>query len=229
MSKYQIFEYIQDNDHEKLCNLLQGVVNFNATNIDGDVAIIAAVRCGNTEAVRVLIESGARIDVCDPWDETPLEIASNNGFMEIVNLLNGQGSTLLSHESDIVDEGVYDEEIEYIEDAAAAQQGNANAQFNLGEIAEEDYSNLRNSKPYMLEVVKNNGLLLEYASEDLRNDKEVVLKAVSQNGKSLEYASADLRNDKEVVLKAVSQNGESLRYASADLRNDKEVVLMSVR
>ena len=38
-------------------------------------------------------------------------------------------------------------------------------------------------------------------------DKEFVLEAVKQNGDVLEYASKELQSDKEFVLEAVKQNG----------------------
>ena len=84
------------------------------------------------------------------------------------------------------------------------------------------------SKEFLLEVVKEAGGALEYASEELQADKEVVLEAVKQDGWALEYASDALRADKEVVLEAVRQDCWALEYASDALRADKEVVFEAV-
>lgn len=54
----------------------------------------------------------------------------------------------------------------------------------------------------MIEAVKQNGILLEYASFELRNDKELVLIAVTQTGLSYKYASQELQLDKDVILTA---------------------------
>ncbi|MGD9276302.1 MAG: DUF4116 domain-containing protein [Candidatus Pacearchaeota archaeon] len=55
-------------------------------------------------------------------------------------------------------------------------------------------------------------------TETQHADKEIALAAVKQDGLMLRYASAELRADKEVVLAAVKQNGLALRYASDDLQ-----------
>ena len=76
----------------------------------------------------------------------------------------------------------------------------------------------------MLEAVKNNGFVLEWASEELQNDKEIVLEAVKNNGFALEYASKELKKDKEIVLQAVKiQN--AIIYVSKELKNDKDFII----
>lgn len=84
------------------------------------------------------------------------------------------------------------------------------------------------NKEEVLEVVKQNGWSLEYASDDLRNDKEVVLEAVKNYGSSLYYASKELKDDKEFILECVKQNGFALEFASRKLQDDKEIVLKAV-
>ena len=39
---------------------------------------------------------------------------------------------------------------------------------------------------HFLEVVRNNGHLLKYASDELRNNKKIVLAAVTQDGYALQ-------------------------------------------
>jgi len=56
-----------------------------------------------------------------------------------------------------------------------------------------------NNKDVVMEVVKQDGYVLRYASDELRNDKEVVLEAVRQNGLALQFASDELKNDKEFM------------------------------
>ena len=67
----------------------------------------------------------------------------------------------------------------------------------------QDGSDNRNNKSFVLEVLKQYGILLGYASDELRNDKEVVLAAVQNDCDALKYASEELKNDKEVVLTAI--------------------------
>ena len=100
MSKNKIFEYIEKIDTDKLKELLDHKVNFNATNIDGDVPLIAAVRINNIEAVKILIHNGAKVSVVDPWDDTPLEIAKKLGFTDIYNLIANTSNIIIAQPSD---------------------------------------------------------------------------------------------------------------------------------
>jgi len=58
----------------------------------------------------------------------------------------------------------------------------------------------------------------------IQNEKEVVLQIVVQNGLSHQYASEQLKSNKDVVFKAFAQHGISLQYASEHFKNNKEVV-----
>ena len=51
------------------------------------------------------------------------------------------------------------------------------------------------NKNEVLKAIKNDGLLLEYASPELRNDREVVLTAIQNNDWALEFASDELKKD----------------------------------
>lgn len=42
----------------------------------------------------------------------------------------------------------------------------------------------------------------------LRNDKEIVLEAVKNNGEVLDFASKEMQNDKEVLMQIVNYNQE---------------------
>ena len=84
----------------------------------------------------------------------------------------------------------------------------------------------------VLATVRQNGVLLEYASEELRGDREVVLAAVQQNGVALGYASEELRTDHEIALAAV-QNGllarQHVAESTEEPREDREVVPAAVQ
>ncbi len=87
---------------------------------------------------------------------------------------------------------------------------------------------LRNNKEFALEAICRDLREWQYVSSKLKNDKEFVLSAVSQNWRALRHTSAELQNDKEVISSAVKQDGQALQYASADFQNDKEIVLAAV-
>ena len=65
--------------------------------------------------------------------------------------------------------------------------------------------NNANNKEYILNAVKQNGSLLDFASDDIKNDKEVVLEAIKNNPESLEFASEKLKGDRDVVYESVSK------------------------
>ena len=64
-----------------------------------------------------------------------------------------------------------------------------------------------NNKEYVIEKVKETGILLEFASDQLKNDKSVVLEAIAQDGNALEFASTELKDDKDVVLSSIKKVG----------------------
>ncbi|CAE8648124.1 unnamed protein product [Polarella glacialis] len=71
--------------------------------------------------------------------------------------------------------------------------------------------------------------MMKFVSEYVRADREFVLQLVSNNGRLLQFASEDLRADREVVLQAINQTPFALRYASADLlRTHTDVRLVAV-
>lgn len=83
-------------------------------------------------------------------------------------------------------------------------------------------------KDFVLDKLKEDGLLLGRASAEFKANKDVVLAAVWQDGDSLQYASDELKADKHVVFTAICQHGCSLLHASDDLRGDKEIALAAV-
>ena len=94
------------------------------------------------------------------------------------------------------------------------------------EYAKEE---LKKDRGFVLEAVKQNGFALQYADGELKKDREIVLEAVKENGLALQYADEELKNDREFVLEAVKQNGLALKYVKEELRKDWEIVLEAVK
>ena len=68
-------------------------------------------------------------------------------------------------------------------------------------------------RAFVLARVREDGLVLRFASVELEADRQVVLAAVAQYGYALAYASVELKDDREVVLAAVGQNGYAPEYS----------------
>jgi|GEM_PF-2339847 hypothetical protein len=102
----------------------------------------------------------------------------------------------------------------------------------------------------VLAAVRQNGLLLQHASDALRGDRDVVMAALCQNINAKRWAAlpaGDLQGlirsieavkqdgcalqyeSRALVLEVVRQDGDALRYASEELLGDREVVLTAVR
>lgn len=105
---------------------------------------------------------------------------------------------------------------------------NSNMRYPLLQYAN---SNLTNNKEFMLKAIKEDGFLINYASEELKNDTDLILGALEEtrNGEILKDVSEELRGNKEFMIKAVEQSFEGLKFASKELQNDKEVVLKAVQ
>ena len=84
-------------------------------------------------------------------------------------------------------------------------------------------------REFVRAAVKQNGRMLEIASDELRADRKIVLAAVHTDGSALEFASDELRADRNIVFAAVYQAGSALEFASSELRADREIVLVAVR
>ena len=54
-----------------------------------------------------------------------------------------------------------------------------------------------------------------------KDDKEVVLAAVRQNGLVLQFASSELQNDQDVVRVAMGQNKDALKFASVEIQSNQ--------
>jgi len=91
-----------------------------------------------------------------------------------------------------------------------------------------DYKSvLAKDKPFFLDVLKENGLLLEYASDELKSDIEIVSTAITNNGLSIKYVDTFINNP-SIIFMAISQNGMALEFASEELQNNFFIVLNAV-
>ena len=80
----------------------------------------------------------------------------------------------------------------------------------------------------VLAAVRNDGLVLQYASNRLRDTNDTVLEAVRNEGFALQFASDRLRNDRGVVLAAVNKDGFALMFASMQCRSDRGIVFAAI-
>jgi len=86
-----------------------------------------------------------------------------------------------------------------------------------------DYSILCNIDSVM-ELLKQDGLMLEFIHPDLQDLKDVVEAAIEQNPKAFRFASERLRSDRDLVLFTARRFGGCLWNTSRELLDDEEVV-----
>ncbi|EFC48800.1 predicted protein [Naegleria gruberi] len=82
---------------------------------------------------------------------------------------------------------------------------------------------LNSNKEIIREIVKVECSNFKYACDELKDDKPFVLELLSQKHEILEYVSNRLQSDKEVVLEAVRIHPLLIEYASDELRNEPEL------
>lgn len=109
------------------------------------------------------------------------------------------------------------------------------------------------NKSYMLDLVKIDGNILQFASDKLKNDSTVGLEAIKQNDFALRYIGNDLKTnrkfvksvilrngnnlchfphfagDRKMVVVAIEANPWALKYASDDLKADKELIFKVIK
>ncbi len=67
--------------------LLDAGADVNATDDDGETALIAAARGGHTEAAQILLDAGADVNATDIQEQTALITAAQWGHTETVQAL----------------------------------------------------------------------------------------------------------------------------------------------
>lgn len=87
----------------------------------------------------------------------------------------------------------------------------------------------RARKDVVMVAVKNDGRVLEFASEELRADREVAFAAITQTGQALYHVDPELKTDRVLVLLAIENFGGALAAADISLKNDKQVVTVALQ
>mmetsp|Transcript_32149 Transcript_32149/g.41334 ORF Transcript_32149/g.41334 Transcript_32149/m.41334 type:complete len:422 (+) Transcript_32149:106-1371(+) len=99
-----------------------------------------------------------------------------------------------------------------------------------------DGNNLRYCRDYnndyeiVLKAVRENGEVLQYASDEMKNTYNIVLEAVKQNGIAFGFASGKMKGNREIALTAVKTCGRMYQWVQGDdLVNDYEIIMTAVR
>lgn len=78
-------------------------------------------------------------------------------------------------------------------------------------------------------IVRQDGLMLQYAPEAVRGNIEIAKAAIKQNPMALEYISEDLKSNIELIKMAVKLNPMALEFASDSFKNNIELVETAVK
>ena len=82
-----------------------------------------------------------------------------------------------------------------------------------------------NNKNNVLELVKCNGMVLQYINKNYTSDYDVVLEAVKQNGMAIAYAENNLKWNQEIAMAAIKNNARAIQYTAYTLRKYKPFLL----
>ncbi|MBE6133188.1 MAG: DUF4116 domain-containing protein [Erysipelotrichaceae bacterium] len=132
------------------------------------------------------------------------------------------------------------------EEIIAAANSHNEMEFYDNDLDHFDDSELSNyTRESIIELAKQNCLIVKHLSKEYLSDKEIALAALDsplvtemlndpytgdpfdQLFSPLPFFSDELKDDKEVVKKAISKIGWAIEYASSRLQNDKDLVLLS--
>ena len=91
------------------------------------------------------------------------------------------------------------------------------------------YSGFTLDKPFILETVRIDGRVLEFAPSNFTDDKEIVLEAIKSNSYAFKYASLRLRNDKEVVFEAIKKNPTMFKFAGNSIKTNKDILIKAIK
>ncbi|CAJ1432363.1 unnamed protein product [Effrenium voratum] len=87
---------------------------------------------------------------------------------------------------------------------------------------------LSGEKMVVLRAVKQDGLVLRFASPELQDDEAICYAAVKQTWRALEFASARLQGKEELVDLALKQEGLALQFACPELRSRPKLVMRAM-
>ena len=88
----------------------------------------------------------------------------------------------------------------------------------------------KDNQRIVLDAVKQNGMALQYASENMRkHNTDVIIAAITQNGMALQFVLNIHFKSKWYVDKAIETNALALQYGTIGAKNTKETVLIAVQ
>lgn len=87
----------------------------------------------------------------------------------------------------------------------------------------------KDNKKLMIELIKIDSSILEYASVSLKNDPEVIITSIKKEGMYLKYASDRLKDNEKIVKLAIENNPFAIIYASDRLQRNKRLLLKAVK
>jgi len=93
----------------------------------------------------------------------------------------------------------------------------------------EKVKQILDKRDFMLEAVKKEPLVLQFASRSLKADKELVLQAVERQWQALQHASSELQSDEDIVSTALAQDAKALQFAAEDMKDRRDLVLEAVK
>mmetsp|Transcript_39515 Transcript_39515/g.40270 ORF Transcript_39515/g.40270 Transcript_39515/m.40270 type:complete len:416 (+) Transcript_39515:190-1437(+) len=76
--------------------LLGCMCDLDAVNVDGNSALMLAIRCGQNEVVQLLIRAGADIDITNNYDKTAYDMAEDLNNVHVLTQLSWRASLSLS-------------------------------------------------------------------------------------------------------------------------------------
>ena len=89
-----------------------------------------------------------------------------------------------------------------------------------------------NDKDYIISLVKENSVFLEYANNIMKDDEDVVMAALKSKNRynnTFDFASPRLKNDKNFILMIIDTWAPSCEFMDDTLKNDKEFVLKIIK
>lgn len=89
---------------------------------------------------------------------------------------------------------------------------------------------IKKDRGCMLDLVKVNGMNINYLDDIFRNDRVFALEAVKQNGQSFAYIAEQFKNDREIILEGIKNNSVVMNFLKdKELLEDSEIVLEAVK
>jgi hypothetical protein len=80
-----------------------------------------------------------------------------------------------------------------------------------------------------IELVKNTGISLAYASNRIKNNKIIVHEAIKNDVKAMEYASNQLKNNVDFILSVVHYNAPiMLKYIAPHLYENRKIMSVAI-